>query len=320
MKAIRYHQPGGPEVLRYEDVPDPVPGPGQVLIDVIAAGVNYSDVRRRLTDSPASLPAIPGNEASGTVAALGEGVTEYRVGDVVVYGNVAGASAQRAVVPASQLVKVPPGLDPKLAAAAFVQGLTAHTMGFGAYHLKYGDTVLVHAGAGGVGGLLTQMAKNAGSRVISTVGSDAKVEAAKAAGADVVINYNTHDFEEEVKQITDGRGVNAVFDSVGKATFVKGLNCLGHLGVMVLFGQASGQAEPIDVALLHRGGQYITRTGMNHFVSTRAELVSRSYELLTWVATGRLRAPYTTHPLAGAAEAHRLMQERRTTGKQLLLP
>ncbi|MEK7217073.1 MAG: quinone oxidoreductase, partial [Chloroflexota bacterium] len=286
MKAIRYHQPGGPEVLRYEDVPEPVPGPGQVLIEVLAAGVNYSDVRRRLTDSLAVLPAIPGNEASGTVVALGEGVSEFRVGDVVVYGNVAGASAQRSVVPAAQLVKLPAGLDPKLAAAAFVQGLTAHTMGFGAYHLKNGETVLVHAGAGGVGGLLTQMAKQAGSTVIATVGSDAKIEAARAAGAEVVINYNTHDFEAEVKRATGGKGVNAVFDSVGKTTFVKGLNCLGHLGTMVLFGQASGQAEPIDVALLHRGGQYITRTGMNHFITTRADLLSRSYEVLSWAAGG----------------------------------
>jgi NADPH2:quinone reductase len=320
MKAIRYHDAGGPEVLRYEDVAQPVPGPGQVLVEVAAAGVNYADVRNRLTATAAALPAIPGNEAAGTVAAVGPGVTHFAPGDAVVYGNTPGASAQFAVAPADRVVKVPAGMDPRLAAAVFVQGLTAHTMGFGAYHLKAGDLALVHAGAGGVGGLLTQMVKNAGGRVIATVGSDDKVAAARGAGADEVINYNTHDFAAEVARITSGQGVNVVFDSVGKATFVKGLDCLGHLGVMVLFGQASGQAEPVDVLALHRGGQYITRTGMNHFITTRAELLSRSYELLNWVTSGKLKVPYTSYPLAEAAAAHRLIQDRRSTGKLLLIP
>ena len=320
MKAIRMHQAGDPEVLQYEDVPDPAPAARQVLIRVAAAGINYPDIGARRNAAAASLPLIPGSEAAGTVTAVGEGVTAFKRGDVVAYCGGPGSYAEMAVVPVGRALPVPAGMDPHTAAAVMLQGLTAHAMGFGAHQLKAGDKVLIHAGAGGVGGLLIQMAKNAGATVFATVGSDAKVSVAKEAGADLVINYSTQDFEEEVKKATDGKGVNAVFDSVGKATFLKGLNCLGSRGVIVVYGAASGAPEPVDIALLARGGQYITRTGMGHYTGTPEEYTRRAQELLGWVNSGKLKVRSSTYPLAQAADAHRALQGRQTTGKLLLVP
>jgi NADPH2:quinone reductase len=320
MKAIRIHNPGGPEVLQYEDVPDPTPGPGQVLIQVAAAGINYADVLGRMNAQPANLPMTPGSEAGGTVLAVGEGVTDFKPGDVVACQGAPGCYAEKVAAPAARVVKLPEGMKPETAAALMLQGLTAHAMAFGAYDVKSGDRVLNHAAAGGLGLLLTQMCKNAGAYVYATVGSDDKVNAAKGAGADVVINYSKQDFEEEIKKATDGKGVNAVFDSVGKATFVKSVNSLASRGVVVSFGQASGAIEPFDVGLLSRVGGYVTRTGVAHYTQTREEWLLRSNELLGWVQEGKLKLRSTTYPLAQASQAHTDLQGRKTTGKLLLVP
>ena len=320
MKAIRIHQAGGPEVLQYEDVADPTAGPGQVLINIVAAGINYADVGARRNAVAANLPATLGSEAAGTVAAVGEGVTEFSVGDVVACQGAPGCYAEHVAAPMARVVKLPEGMDPQTGAAVMLQGLTAHAMAFGAYHIEAGDRVLVHAGAGGVGLLLTQMAKNAGAQVFSTVGSDDKIQAAKEAGADQVINYSKDDFEEEIKKATDGKGVNAVFDSVGKATFLKGLGCLASRGSMVVFGQASGPMDPLDLNVLGRVGSYITRTGVGHYTATRQEWLRRADELLGWVHSGKLKVRSTTYPLASATDAHRDLQERKTIGKLLLIP
>ena len=254
MKAVRIHQPGGPEVLQYEDCPDPTAGPGQVLIRTAAIGLNFAETRVRQGAAPASLPLILGGEAAGTVVAVGSDVTEFSEGDAVAVANASQCYAELVAAPVGRTVKLPPGMDAKLAAASLVQGMTAHCMALGAYKVRRNDWILVHAGAGGVGMLITQMAKRRGAKVIATVGSDAKIAAAKEVGADVVVNYTTQDFEVEVKSITNGIGVNGIFDSVGKATFLKGLNCLAELGTIAVFGYASGDTDPLDINLLHRGG------------------------------------------------------------------
>jgi NADPH2:quinone reductase len=320
MKAIRIHQAGGPEVLQYEDVADPVAAAGQVLVKVGAVGVNYADIGGRAGAQAANLPMTPGTEAAGTVTAVGDGVTEFKAGDLVAVQGAPGCYAEQVAAPAARVVKLPAGMSAETGAATMLQGLTAHAMAFGACNVKSGDRVLVHAGAGGVGRLLIQMCKNAGAQVIATVGSDDKAAVAREAGADVVVNYSTQDFEEEVKKATDGKGVNAVFDSVGKATFAKGVNCLASRGVIAVFGGASGQAEPFDIAALARVGGYVTRTGMGHFTGTREEWLRRSNELLGWVQSGKLKLLTTTYPLARAADAHRDLQGRKTVGKLLLIP
>jgi NADPH:quinone reductase len=319
MKAVRLHEAGGPEVLRYEDVPDPVAGPGQVLINIAAVGVNYMDIGRRRGAAAADLPLTLGGESAGTVAAVGEGVTEYKVGDVVAYHGPPGY-AEKVAAPIAKVIKLPAGMKAETGAAIMLQGLTAHALIHGAYNVKAGDRVLVQAGAGGVGMLLSQMAKNAGAYVYATVGSDDKVAIAKEAGADEVINYSKDDFEAEIRKATGGEGVNAVFDAVGKTTFLKGINCLASRGVMVSFGQASGAIEPFDPAVLSPKGLYVTRTGLAHYTSTREEWERRSKELLDWVAGGKLKIRTTTYPLAKAAEAHADLQGRKTTGKLLLIP
>ncbi len=319
MKAVRVHEPGGPEVLRYEDVPDPSVGPGQVLIDVAAAGVNYMDIGRRRSASAPDLPLILGGESAGTVAAVGEGVTEFVAGDVVAYHGPPGY-AEKVVAPVARVIKLPPGMKAETGAAIMLQGLTAHALAHGAYNVKSGDRVLVQAGAGGVGSLLTQMAKNAGAYVFATVGSDDKIQAAKEAGADTVMNYSEQDFEEEIAEATRGQGVHAVFDAVGKDTFLKGINCLASRGFMVSFGQASGPIEPFDPALLSRMGGYVTRTGLAHYAGTREEWLQRANELLGWVNTGKIKVRTTAYPLSKAADAHADLQGRKTIGKLLLIP
>ncbi len=323
MKAIRMRQNGGPEVLRYEDVEEPVPGEGQVLVKIEAAGVNFIDVYFRTGLYPAALPRTPGQEAAGVVTALGPGVSDHdvRVGARVAWTGVPGAYAEYAAVPASQVVALPDGLDSKTGAAVMLQGMTAHYLACSTYPLKRGDTCLVHAAAGGVGLLLVQIAKLRGARVIGTVSTQEKAELARGAGADEVILYTEQDFEAEVKRLTDGAGVRVVYDSVGKTTFDKGLGCLARRGLMVLFGASSGPVPPFDLQVLNKkGALFVTRPSLAHYTVTRAELVERSSQVLLWVRMGKLRVRIGREfPLSEAAEAHRQLEGRKTTGKVLLL-
>ena len=320
MKAIRMHQAGGPEVLQYEDVPDPTPGPGQVLIQVAAAGLNFSDLgaRRRVTGE--KLPTIPGTEAAGTVTAVGEGVAEFRAGDVVACQPVPGCYAEQVAAPVDAVAKLPDGMDPRAAVASMLQGRTAYAMAFHAYPIQPGDRVLIQAGAGGVGLMLTQMAKRAGAYVFATVGSEEKVSVAREAGADYVINYSVDDFEAIVKRETVGQGVNAVYDAVGKTTFLKGLACLAPRGYMVSYGSASGPIEPFDLNLLARSGGYVTRTNARRHAPTLDEWRRQTTQVWAWVHAGELRVWFTAYPLAQAADAQRALENRRTIGKQLLIP
>ncbi len=322
MKAVRAHEVGGPEVLRYEEVPSPTPGPGQALVDIQAIGVNYTDVSsRRGTNPPASFPWTPGREAAGVVSAVGEGVTEVAVGDRVAYAMHTGSYAQQAAVPSWLLVGLPPGMDFSTGAAAMLQGMTAHFLVFGITRLNPGDQVLVHAGAGGMGLLLIQMLKRLGAYVFTTVSTEAKAETAKEAGADAVIIYTQQDFEEEVKKATGGRGLRIIFDAVGQTTFAKGLNCLGRRGYMALYGQASGPVGTFDSGALRNGSLFLTRPNLGDYTATREELLQRANEVLGWVGSGELKLHIGLDlPLAQAEEAHRRLEGRRTTGKILLTP
>ena len=322
MKAIRVHAPGGPEALRYEDAPDPRPGPGQVLVDVQAIGVNFIEVYQRAGLYKVGLPATPGSEAAGVVAALGEEVTGFEVGDAVVSQSVAGSYAERALVPAGRLVKLPPGVDARAAAAAMLQGMTAHYLTASTYPVKSGDSCLVHAAAGGVGLLLVQIAKRRGARVIGTVSTAQKAQRARAAGADEVIRYTEQDFVAETRRFTKGAGVQVVYDSVGKTTFEGSLKALAPRGMLVLFGQSSGPVPPFDPQILNqRGSLFLTRPTIQHYVATRAELLERAGEVLGWVRDGELKLTIDREvPLSQAAEAHRLLESRATIGKLLLVP
>jgi NADPH2:quinone reductase len=322
MKAIQIHETGGPEVLRLAEVPIPQPGAGQVLIRVEAAGVNFIEIYFRKGVYQAALPFTPGSEAAGTVEVLGPGVTGFNAGDRVASVSVLGSYAEYALVPAAQLVKVPVGLTPEQAAAAMLQGMTAHYLSHSTFPLKAGDTALVHAGAGGVGLLLTQMASRLGAHVIATVSTPAKAELARTAGAAEVILYTEQDFEAEVKRLTGGKGVGVVYDSVGKTTFEGSLNCLRLRGLLVLFGASSGPVPPFDlIQLSSKGSLFITRPTLAHYVATRAELEGRSGDVLGWVAKGelKLRTEFV-YPLAEAAQAQTDLEARRTTGKILLKP
>ena len=322
MKAVRAHEVGGPEVLRYEDAPSPVPGPGQALIDIKSVGVNYTDVAsRKGTNPPASFPWTPGREAAGVVAAVGEGVSEVTVGDRVAYAMHTGSYAQQAAVPAWLLVRLPLDMEFSSGAATMLQGMTAHFLVFGITRLNAGDPVLVHAGAGGMGLMLIQMLKRLGTSVFTTVSTDAKAQLAKEAGADTVINYTTQDFEEEVKKATGGQGVRIIYDAVGLTTFAKGLKCLGRRGYMALYGQASGPIPPIDADALRGGSIFLTRPSLGDYTATRDELLQRAEEVLGWVASGHLKLHIgLTLPLSEAQEAHRQLEGRLTTGKILLTP
>jgi NADPH2:quinone reductase len=322
MNAIRVHATGGPEVLRSEDVAQPAPGPGQVLVKVEAAGVNFIDIYQRRGLYPVPLPFTPGQEAAGTVAAVGPGVTEVQPGDRVAYTGVLGAYAEYAVVPAARLVVLPEGIDARRGAAAMLQGMTAHYLACTTYPLKPGDTCLVHAAAGGVGLLLCQIAKRRGARVIGTVSTREKAALAREAGADEVILYTEQDFEAEVKRLTRGAGVNVVYDSVGQTTFAKSLDCLAPRGMLVLYGQSSGPVGPFDPQLLgQKGSLFLTRPSLAHYVATRDELLARAGEVLGWVRAGTLKLRIGREfPLAQAAAAHRALEGRETTGKVLLIP
>jgi NADPH2:quinone reductase len=322
MKAARVHTPGGPEVLRYEDVPQPSPKADEVLVKIEAAGVNYIDVYFRSGLYKADLPATLGMEAAGTVAAVGPNVTDFKAGDRVAYTGVRGAYAQYAAVPAERLVALPARVSTKQGAAAMLQGMTAHYLAVSTYGLRKGDTCLVHAAAGGVGLLLCQIAKMRGARVIGTVSTEAKAKLAREAGADEVILYTRQDFEAEVKRTTGGKGLPVVYDSVGKTTWAKSLNCLAPRGLMVLYGQSSGPIGSIDPQILNeKGSLYLTRPSLGHYVATREELLWRAGEVLGWVADGKLRLRMEFEfSLKDAAEAHRALEGRKTTGKVLLIP
>ncbi len=277
MKAIRVNTTGGPEVLRYEDTPEPTPKAGEATVKVDAAGINYVDVYQRSGHYKLALPLTLGLEAGGTVMAIGPNVTEVKVGDKVAYTGLPGAYAEYAAVPAARLVVLPTGLSTRQGAAAMLQGLTAHYLACSTYPLKSGDTCLVHAAAGGVGLLLCQIAKMRGARVIGTVSTEEKAKLAREAGASDVILYTKQDFEAEVKRLTDGKGLQVVYDSVGQTTFDKGFNCLAPRGMMALYGQSSGPIGPFDPQTLNaKGSLFLTRPGLNHHIITRAELLQRS--------------------------------------------
>ncbi|MCH2504065.1 MAG: quinone oxidoreductase [Dehalococcoidia bacterium] len=322
MKAVRAHEIGGPEVLKYEDVADPVPEAGQALVDIKSIGVNYTDVSsRKGTNPPASFPWTPGREAAGVVTAVGEGVTEVAVGDRVAYAMHTGSYAQKAAVPSRLLVELPQSMDFATGSAAMLQGMTAHFLVFGITRLNPGDRALVHAGAGGMGLLLIQMLKRLGVQIFTTVSTDAKAQLAKYAGADNVILYTQQDFEEEIKKATDGQGVSIVYDAVGQTTFEKGLNCLGKRGYMALFGAASGAIGPVDSGVLRDGSRFLTRPSLGDYTSTRDELLQRANEVLAWVGSGELKLHISqTLPLEQAVEAHRQLEGRQSTGKILLTP
>jgi NADPH2:quinone reductase len=322
MKAIQMNQTGGPEVLQLAELPIPQPGPGLVLIRVEAIGVNFIEIYFRKGVYKAALPLTPGSEAAGTVEELGPGVTGFAPGDLVVSTGVMGSYAEYALVPAAQLVKVPAKLTPEQAAAAMLQGMTAHYLATSTFPLKAGDTALVHAGAGGVGLLLTQIATRLGARVITTVSTPAKAELSRQAGASDVILYTEQDFETEVKRLTGGKGVDVVYDSVGRTTFDQSLNCLRPRGLLALFGASSGPVPPFDlIKLSSMGSLFVTRPTLWHYISTRAELERRSGDVLGWVASGELKLR-TEHiyPLADAGRAQTDQESRKTTGKVLLEP
>ncbi len=321
MMAIRVHRPGGPEVMRLEEVERPGPGPGQALVRLEAIGINFIDVYHRTGLYPLPTPFTPGSEGAGVVEAVGEGVTEVRPGDRVAYCMERGAYAQYAVVAAWKLVRLPPGLGAQQGAAAMLQGATAHYLTHATYPIRPGDTALVHAAAGGVGLLLVQLVKRRGGRVIGTVSTEAKAALAREAGADEVILYTRQDFVEETKRLTGGAGVEVVYDSVGKDTFEKGFAVLKPRGYLVLYGQSSGPVGPLDVSRLAAGSFFTTRPGLGHHLATREELLMRAGDILGWVESGALRLRIDrTYPLAEAARAQDDLTARRTTGKLLLLP
>lgn len=322
MKAIRVHQTGGPEVLKYEDVGLAEPGEGQVLIKIQAAGLNFIDTYHRTGLYPRDLPFTPGMEAAGIVEAVGPGVKELQVGDQVAYSSNPGSYAEYALAPETGVVPVPSGVEPALAAAVLLQGMTAHYLVHSAYTLKSGETALIHAAAGGTGLLLTQMAKMLGATVIGTVSTEEKAQLAREAGADHIIFYTQTDFETETKRLTGGRGVDVVYDSVGQTTFEKSLNVLRLRGHMVLFGQSSGRPPLVDpLTLSTKGSLFLTRPLLFHYVATREELLWRSGDVLKWVKSGDLTVRIDRQlPLAEAAEAHRLLEGRQTAGKVILIP
>ena len=322
MIAIQIQQTGGPEVLKLADLPIPEPGPGQVLIRVEAIGVNFIEIYFRKGVYKAALPLVPGSEAAGTVEELGPGVTGFAAGDAVASVSVLGSYAEYALVSAASLVKVPAGLTMEQAAAAMLQGMTAHYLAYSTHPLKAGETALIHAGAGGVGLLLTQMAKRIGARVITTVSTEEKAELSREAGASDVILYTEKEFEPEVKRLTGGKGVDVVYDSVGKTTFEGSLNCLRPRGLVALFGASSGPVPPFDlIQLSGKGSLFVTRPTLWHYIGTRAELEWRAGDVLGWAASGelKLRTEYL-YPLAEAAQAQIDLEARRTTGKILLEP
>jgi NADPH2:quinone reductase len=322
MKAIRVHDCGGPEVLKYEEIPVPEPKAGEARVKIQAIGLNFIDVYHRTGLYPLNRPFTLGMEAAGVVDSIGAGVSEVKPGNRVAYAMVPGSYAEYAIVPAQRLVPVPDGIDEKTAAAIMLQGMTAHYLTRSTYPLKSGDTALVHAAAGGAGLLLVQIAKMLGARVIGTVSTAAKAELARAAGADEIILYTQTDFLAEVKRITGGKGVHVVYDSVGATTFDKSLECLKPRGYLVLFGQSSGPVPPLDPGkLAAKGSLFLTRPSLAHYTLDRAELLQRAGDLFAWIQSGKVKVRIEkVFDLKDAAEAQRQLEARRTTGKVVLVP
>ena len=322
MKAIQVTQPGGPEALTLVDLPTPEPKPNEAVVKLSAAGVNFIDVYFREGRYKAALPFIPGQEGAGVVTAVGSEVKSLKPGDRVAWSGQLGTYAEYAAVPADRLVSIPAGVSDQQAAAAMLQGMTAHYLSHDTYPLKRGETALVHAAAGGVGLLLVQMAHHIGARVIATVSTDAKADLARQAGADHIILYTQQDFESEAKRLTDGKGVDVIYDSVGKTTFEKGLNILRPRGMMALFGGSSGAVPPFDpIVLSQKGSLYLTRPTLVNYIASREELVDRSTAVFAMIGAGKLKLRIEhTYPLAEAQKAHRDLEGRKTTGKLLLIP
>ena len=329
MKAVRVHELGGPEVLRYEEVCDPQPETGEALVKIESAGVNFLDIYYRSGfhwggHHRRPLPYIPGAEAAGTVVAVGSDVNNVKVGDRVAYGisNGYGSYAELYNVPSWHLFKIPEMVDSSTAAAVMLQGMTAHYLTHTTYPITRNDTVLIHAAAGGTGLLLVQVAKLLGARVIGTVSTDEKAEIARRAGADATINYACRDFAAEVRKLTGGKGVTAVYDSVGKETYEKSLDSLAPLGMLVIFGQASGPVPPFDTAVLNaKGSLALARPSLTHNVASERDVAWRAGDLFRWIETGKLDVRVGgTFPLHDAAKAHRELEARRSTGKILLVP
>jgi NADPH2:quinone reductase len=320
MKAIYVQNPGGAENLIYGDLPKPSPGPGHALVKLAAAGVNFIDIYFRTGLYKADAPITLGMEGAGTVESAGDGVTEVAAGDRVAYAMARGSYAEYAVVPAWQLVKIPAAVDFVSAAAAMLQGMTSHYLAYSTFELKPGDTCLIHAAAGGVGLILTQLAKNLGATVIGTAGSEAKLDLARAAGAAHGINYSTQDFAAEVKRITNGRGVDVVYDGVGAETFLKSLDCLRARGMMVSFGNASGAVPAIQPLILsQKGSLFLTRPTLFNYAVDHLEIAWRASDLFRWIVDGSLKLRIEhRYPLADAARAHQDLEGRKTTGKLVL--
>lgn len=322
MKAIRIHENGGPEVLRYEDAPDPTPRPNEALVKIEAVGVNFIDIYFRTGLYKTDLPFTNGQEAAGVVESVGSEVTDFKPGDRVAYCGVQGSYAERAAVPAAKLVKLPDNVDTRTAAAVMLQGMTAHYLTHSTYPLEAGETCLIHASAGGVGLLMVQVAKMIGATVIGTCSTAEKAALAREAGADHVILYGEQDFEAEVKKITEGRGVDVAYDSVGKATWEGSMNSLRPRGMLVVFGNASGPVPPIDpLELTKRGSLFLTRPSLFAYIASREDLLERAGDVLRWVGNGNIKVRVgKEYPLAEAAQAQIDLAGRKTTGKLLLLP
>jgi NADPH:quinone reductase len=322
MKAIQVQKTGGPEALTLVDLPVPKPKANEAVVKIAAIGVNFIDVYFREGRYPSPLPFVDGQEAAGTVVEVGSDVTTVKPGDRVAYTGVIGAYAEFAAVPADRLVRVPDKITDQQAAAAMLQGMTAHYLLNTTYPLKKGETALIHAAAGGVGLLLVQMAKNIGARVIATVGTEEKAKLARGAGADEVILYTQQDFEVETKRLTENKGVHVVYDGVGKSTFEKGLNVLRPRGYMVLFGGASGAVPPFDpIALSQKGSLFLTRPSLFHYIATRQELDQRSSDIFNLIIAGKLKLRVGhVYKLEEVQQAHRDLEGRKTTGKILLVP
>ena len=322
MRTIQITQTGGPEVLALRELPTPTPGPGEALIQIEACGVNFIDVYQREGRYAVPLPFIPGQEAAGTVIAVGPDVTAVKVGDRVAWCHVMGAYAEYAAVPIAKLIAIPEGISTRQAAAAMLQGMTAHYLAHSTYAIQRGDDVLIHAGAGGVGLLLIQMAKHRGARVLTTVSTEEKAALARKAGADEVILYTSEDFVAKVRELTGGRGLPVVYDSVGKTTFDGSLACLRPRGMMVLYGGSSGAVPPFDlIQLSTKGSLFVTRPTLKDYTATRQDLELRAGDVLRWVVEGNLKLRLEhSYPLAEAEQAHRDLEARKTTGKVLLIP
>jgi len=322
MKAIQIRQVGGPEAMALAELPVPQPKANEAVVKLAASGVNFIDVYQREGRYKVALPFVPGQEGAGTVTAVGGDVKSVKAGDRVAWTSVLGSYAEYAAVAADRLVPIPAGVTEQQAAAVMLQGMTAHYLSHDTYPLARGETALVHAAAGGVGLLLVQMAHHIGARVIATVSTEEKAKLAREAGADEIVLYTLADFEAETRRLTAGKGVDVVYDSVGKTTFEKGLNILRPRGMMVLYGGSSGPVPPLDlIALSVKGSLFVTRPTLGHYTATREELVTRSGAVFGLMAAGKLKLRIEhVYPLAEAQRAHRDLEGRKTTGKLLLIP